>query len=416
MRYRETNSRKNAKTSSPLTTVNYDGTTNSSTSNLSWNYPVGTFKSISDRVTPNFRQRIARGEVINNPYSTFEETAKLSLSSRSYTQAIPQGGNPPAYKNGYSASWTNSNICLSVRGGPLGHIKSTYNVAYLKTLAGTQAHANIDAATFEGGVFVAELNETLRFLRNPLKNWGDFLKEVKTSKNKSRFGRGKTVADFIGSNWLGYRYAVRPLVSDIQDVIKAVEDSVKKHPVRRTARGSASFTENLSTYVVRPASEGQEFTYQTQTTHMHSVRAGVLYETYRSPDTFGLALHDVPISLWEAVRFSFILDWFANIGPWIEAITPVGGVRILTSWTTVITESTTQCQSYWSKGGTKPGFPPRVIGGDAQTDEELVTRAKSRNPGTEVGLSFTSMPLAGVRGTARLIDLVAISSQLLSSR
>lgn len=372
---------------------------------------TGTAMSMDDFVTAHFRELVARGVIINNPMTKTTSSYTISIGARSYRVAKTGSQTSDMQKN-----WVKSPICIAVRGGPLSHIDCKIDVGALLKVAGTQAAANIDDAVFEGAIFAAELRETISFLRNPLKNWNDFLKAVRRSKRKSRFAQARSVQEFIASNWLGYRYAIRPLVGDIQDAITAIKSTQQVPPVRRTARGSSSASGSKATNTIMGAATGQEFSYSTSTHTSVGVRAGVLYEHTRDPDTFGVAFHDIPVALWEAVRFSFVIDWFANIGPWIEAITPKFGVNVLTSWTTVHTSSSSECFSFWSKGGTESTYGPRIIGANASTVENLSTESKTRSPGITVGLAFKPQPFSGSLGTKRILDSLALASTILLSR
>nr|URG16529.1 MAG: maturation protein [Leviviridae sp.] len=390
----------------------FTGTATSGTDSYSFEAcEMGTTRSMDDYVTASFREKVARGLVINSPMTKVETAYTVSIGARSYR--VKKTGSQTHDMN---KSWPRSPICISVRGGPLGHIGSNIDVGSLVKVAGTQAAANIDDAVFEGAIFAAELSETISFLRHPLKNWNDFLKAVRRTKRKGRFARALTVQEFIASNWLAYRYAVRPLVGDIQDAIAAVKSIQERAPERRTARGTSSSSGSMSSTTVLGASGGQEFTYSSTTHTNIKVRAGVLYEHTRDPDTFGVAYHDLPVAIWEAVRFSFVIDWFANIGPWIEAITPKVGVNVLTSWTTVETSQRTEGFSYWSKGGTEGVYGPRIIGANASTSENLSTESKTRSPGITVGLTFKPQPFSGSLGTKRILDSLALASALFLSR
>jgi hypothetical protein len=65
-----------------------------------------------------------------------------------------------------------------------------------------------------------------------------------------------------------------------------------------------------------------------------SARAGVLCDvTIDELTIFGV--DQLAESLWELIPFSFIVDWFANVGDTIAALTPDAGVKQRASWVTV---------------------------------------------------------------------------------
>jgi len=146
-----------------------------------------------------------------------------------------------------------------------------------------------------------------------------------------------------------------------------------------------------------------------------NVRAGILYEYHRSPDTFGIGLSEVPVAGWEAIPFSFVADWFFNIGSYIEAITPISGVKRLGSWTTTRIELSTTRSTWWNDAGTHANGQSRVITADGTVTEKYVTVSKNRRPGISVGLATKVSPLSGDIGKKRILDLVALGTQVLKS-
>jgi len=384
----------------------HDCSTVTSTKSLNFDYPVGTLETMTDVVIPNFHSRVREGEVFVNPMTKTYSEAKCSMSTMSY-----RVNKKPGQACAYTQTVNKHPSGLNNRGAPLGHVSVPIDIGRLHTIAGTSATAAIDAATFESFVFAAELRETLEFLRNPLANWNRFLGAVRRSKNKNLYDRGKTVHDFLIDNWLSYRYGIRPLVNDIQNAIQAVKDTGSTRPPRRTARGTASEGDSAS----ETRDVGGGYVHNATTSRQVSVRSGILYQGYRDPNTWGLTLSDVPGAAWEALRLSFIIDWFANIGPWINAITPIAGVKILASWTTTRDERVSSGSVYWSDGGSSV-IGPRIITANGATQESLVSRSVTRQPGVSVGLTLKPQPFNGDIGKARLVDIWGIGTGLLKAR
>lgn len=384
----------------------HDCSSVTSTKALNFDYPVGTLETMTDVVIPNFHSRVREGEVFVNPMTKTYSEAKCSMSTMSYRVE-----KKPGYACAYTQTVSKHPSGLNNRGAPLGHISIPIDIGRLRKLAGTSATAAVDAATFESLVFAAELRETLKFLRNPLANWNSFLRAVRRTKNKNLYNRGKTVHDFLADNWLSYRYGIRPLVNDVQNAIQAIKETGMERPPRRTARGTAS--EGNSASVSEDVGGGYE--HNASTSRQVSVRSGILYQGYRDPNTWGLTLNDIPGAAWESLWLSFVIDWFANIGPWINAITPIAGVKILASWTTVRDERTTTGSVYWKDGGTSV-VGPRIITANGATQESLVSRSITRQPGVSVGLVLKPQPFNGDIGKARIVDLWGIGTGLLRSR
>jgi hypothetical protein len=286
------------------------------------------------------------------------------------------------------------------------------SVQNLINLASTTAAANVDNPTFHGATFIAELRETLGFLRNPLGAFNKQLEDYRWRKRARKSLNHKTTGEYIRDNWLSYRYAVRPLVQDIQNAAEAVARTVlNNEPLRQTARGYASEsgeTEETGTI-------SSLYDHTTRTVKTVSVRAGILYEISRDPNTFGMTVPDIPVALWEAIPYSFVADWFLNIGSFIQAISPVGGVKRLGSWTTVKTETSTTREIWWERPGTSSGIT-RVVTSDGRSTETYDSISVTRTPGIQIGLAHKIGPLSGDIGKLRLLDLVALGSQIMRSK
>jgi hypothetical protein len=135
------------------------------------------------------------------------------------------------------------------------------------------------------------------------------------------------------------RYAVRPLIYDVNGVIAALNS--QRASSRKTFRGFASDRyDHTDSY-----GEDQAF-YQCLTeinrkaSYEVSARAGVLCDvTIDDVSVYGL--DQLFETAWELTPFSFVFDWFANIGDTIAALTPNAGVKQLASWVTVKESFTT---------------------------------------------------------------------------
>lgn len=151
----------------------------------------------------------------------------------------------------------------------------------------------------------------------------------------------KVPYDFIGdfaNAWLEYRYAIRPLIFEAQQCLAAMKKVIKKG-TRQTARGKevnlVDFSDVVSHHYADPGCV-IDTTAERTVKATYSCRAGVLFEIEDDLDAM-LAVWgvDQPLeSVWELVPFSFILDWFFNIGNTISAWSVNPSLTPLASWVT----------------------------------------------------------------------------------
>lgn len=382
-------------------------------------YPTGSLETFSDYIIPGYDARSANGEVFCNPMSSSKTTRSVTCGTSSISFAYKTADDPahrhcPDY---YWESVSNAPVCLNGHGTPVYHLNNVGDVSSLRDYAGTEAFANIDSPTIDGAVFIAELHETLSYLKNPLRSFTDALGDVRRKKNRSKNSKAnrQILGDYLRDQWLSYRYGFRPLAKEIENAAVAVAQTVlREAPKRKTARGSAS-----DSFTVTQSGTGtydSRVSFETETKIAIDVRAGVLYEYYRSPDTFGLKVERAPLAMWEAIPYSFVVDRFLNVGSFVEAITPKAGIRHLAAWTTVKTETTTQRTSRLTSQGSINGRTGSILS-DGLTIENYSSITKTRTPGVKIGLALNAQPFGkDSLDVSFITDLVALGAQMLRTR
>jgi len=151
--------------------------------------------------------------------------------------------------------------------------------------------------------------------------------------------RAKQGADM----WLELHFGWVPLVQDIGSSIDAIQGTGKasKQGTRITSNASA----NGSYYVdlSESNSSGHDVTrYQV------GVRMSALAQVSNPNLALANQMGFVnPLSVvWEAVPFSFVVDWFSNVGQCLGAMTDMVGFNITHARTTVLTQFTREFVKY----------------------------------------------------------------------
>lgn len=178
------------------------------------------------------------------------------------------------------------------------------------------------------GESLGEYKETVRAFRKPLHG----LRSLLSASLFSRKGSLRKLRD-ASSLWLEFRYGWAPLVGTINDLIKkrhnitdgAIYESFAKERVTLQSTNSIySRIKNSGTYL---KAEG---TVQTVTT-----KRGVVYYRVRDANEltrvrYGMApIWSVPALAWEFTRLSFVVDWWFNVGNFIQWMTPAPYIEIL---------------------------------------------------------------------------------------
>lgn len=201
------------------------------------------------------------------------------------------------------------------------------------------AKAKMHEAEADIGLMLAEGRETLSMLLNPFSS----LRKLLTRMVASRRGKGlKAITD----TWLEYRYGVMPLLSDI-DALRQLgqkqlninsDINVKRSSLKVvTTPYSVSRFKGLqcgSSYAIGTRSVKQETIYRATSLYMCNLTTAA---------NLGLDASSIPATLWELVPYSFVVDWFIDVGSWIKAITPHPGIvdmGNIVSATTIRTDET----------------------------------------------------------------------------
>lgn len=311
----------------------------------------GTTIHMDDVVTPGFKTFIAQGRIVNNPYS---KTA-VDLRNKSGTVRIDGVG----YLAGHFAEYTGDYIAILSQKGPFKIDLSEADYSKVSAClynAAVSAKANIAPPSALTMVTLAEFPKTIELVAEQVARLATAVSMMKkgrpakailavlgknTSKGVARIPKGKRLGaakDIFLQRWLETRYGWAPLVYDVQGHLAAYEKLHDDVSPRLTARGRHTQTWTTESEIVYPSSGGptEPWTFQKKIQWEVVCRAYVLYTQdlkFESLNAFGFT--QMPLSLWELVPLSFVVDWFLRVGDWLQAVTPKAGVSILAEGSTI---------------------------------------------------------------------------------
>lgn len=183
-------------------------------------------------------------------------------------------------------------------------------------------------AQFKGMVFSGELLETLRMIKSParaLRNGiGDYLRAIKKWAAGRRSSR-RQKQSFVRETWLEYSYGWAPLISDLEDGLVALYTGQFARPLFTMvkSKGSARSTTPVSLGSQLDLGNAMQLRYDVESTDEANVR---FYGAYHSegPDVgkfahFGFTPWEFVPTLYELIPFSFLVDYFTNLGEIISA-------------------------------------------------------------------------------------------------
>lgn len=214
------------------------------------------------------------------------------------------------------------------------------------------------------------LAQTVNMLRSPLSKSRDHLGRMFKSASASYGKTAESVTRANADAWLEYRYGMLPLYLDINQVIKIFSEKYTELERRRAVvRSGQEVVDNRTIAMASRAlpvltNIGYTFYAAGSVDVQRTLRisSGVMYEV--SPRTlaqelavqFSLGSTAMPSSLWEQIPFSFVGDWFFNVGDWLAANNLPPDVTVKGNWTTALQNHEdvyTSSELYMVMNGTK---------------------------------------------------------------
>jgi len=185
-------------------------------------------------------------------------------------------------------------------------------IAALQRQVSTQCQSGIGRGDLNNLENIAEANQTLSMLRNPISSWFRFSRKAKIA----------TAAMSAANAWLTYRYGIKPLVQSIDGTLKNLAKGLTNSPIQ-TTRASGVITRRIDDTVETDSVWHVEskFVIARSRTETIRVRAVSLDEMrWESLQLLGMSPKDMLTLPWELVPFSFVVDWFMNVGDYLGAM------------------------------------------------------------------------------------------------
>lgn len=184
---------------------------------------------------------------------------------------------------------------------------------------------------FQGGVFFGEIVPTIKMLMRPFGSLRDGIGRYYSACNKRVRGRPrKSWNRIVGDTWLEYSFGWQPLLADIQDASLAainIYANLRKKRVNGLVRGQINtptntvrnYIENLMIYDVFFYNDVRySVKYYGGLTPLPNADKGLPFlKRIADMSSFNLAAF-IP-TVWELIPYSFLIDYFSNVGDVLQA-------------------------------------------------------------------------------------------------
>lgn len=158
-------------------------------------------------------------------------------------------------------------------------------------------------------------------------------------REKEVWRRGKGIqlkksAKVFANNFLEFHFGWSPLINDIGNAVKVLQDRlptfrVKGHSILRTENKLVDY---ITSYAIERTTDvsSQEIT----------IRARASMENPNLDLANRLGFTDPLGVLWEVVPFSFVVDWFVNVGDFLSSFSDFAGITLSDKQVTTFTKGT----------------------------------------------------------------------------
>lgn len=186
---------------------------------------------------------------------------------------------------------------------------------------------------FQSGIFLGELHKTLHMIRRPVNSLMKLMHDYQRAVMKR--ARGKLSVDrlkrVINDTYLEYTYGWRPLFMDVDNGMQALATYASSNPfhVERVTKYGWDEAVTVDSDQSSLTSINVLTKWELKSTERCRVSAGIRVYTDGSLTgsawTFGLNIDQFAPTAWELLPYSFLVDYFTNIGTIIDAWSVVNG-------------------------------------------------------------------------------------------
>lgn len=321
-------------------------------------YPVTINNTV--RLSPSYTLSIQNGSKNAQGFCNLPVVSNVT-SKRTLANSVYLGKSPPNWKKyvrvGTQAGSPLVGRLYSIKGGsgywnwygtnPSG----TYNVCYtgagsglvyrtyggfptidisLNTYADSVARAKLLGQyldvkkKFRGGNFIAEFRDTVQMMKHPVdslyKGFTGFIRKVKSFKG---LNSQRAYAARLGDAYIGWSFGWKPLFDDVRSAAEALANLQSSGRFDGKIINGLGRSDDGQCYAPSPG-----FTWLMHNridTSRSEVAYRALIKTRPSSfssfaDNFGVSAGDIIPAVWEAVPWSFFVDYFINVNEVLDGL------------------------------------------------------------------------------------------------
>lgn len=211
----------------------------------------------------------------------------------------------------------------------------------------TKALAKLNRPDLDVGLIIGELSETIGMLRNPFESLRRLAFDFrKNAKSKAKQKPGIPFSKVLSSTWLEYVYGVLPVYNDIQAIrdryrkVVTREESVLRRSSSRVINAPSAKMSALSVtpWVTDLRGNARTSVSKSISTHIY-FRHNRWADNYAALTSWGVNPFQILDVAYAIMPYSFVLNWFLDVGSWLKAIQPHPHLNVIGGVTSVKTST-----------------------------------------------------------------------------
>lgn len=227
-------------------------------------------------------------------------------------------------------------------------LPNTYDdEAYLKAVQAF--YDDLNEIKVNAAVAFKERQQTIDLVASRARKIAQLYRSLRRGYNP--FTRKKSRSKDAANLWLEYSYGWVPLVSDVYGSIEALKGEPPKFSHKITRQADLQYRHSFIGGTNHSSFESNNTLTSTKKLRC-TVKAICTVNDPSASFSRSLGLRDPLLLAWEILPYSFVVDWFLPIGPWLEAQNATSGLSFSsasvtrTCLTSIQKSSTISVRSY----------------------------------------------------------------------